>query len=522
MWTLACTLWANVVLAADPLAERTLERGNGPEPDSLEPARAQGLSAQQILRDLHEGLFLGVRDGQPIPGVALRWEVLEQGLIWRFELDPDARYADGRPVQAADFVRALAYAVDPQTAAPYADVLRVIAGAQARLGGEAQAEFGVRAISTQVLEIRLQHPAVDLPARLSLPLAVPRPEPLTLQPPTQGQGPRPRPWPGNGAYRLVEWLPGAWVGLEVNPHHPQAAQRAIRRVRFHVTEDAANEARRFEVGELHLTETVPPQPIRHLRARYGDRLRVAPVLGTFYLGYNLRHAPLAEQPALREALSLAVDRERLVRLVTGTGEAPAWRLVPPPLPGAVIDPPAEAERLTRAQQLYREAGYGPQRPLQVELRYNTSSLNRRLMLAVAAMWEETLGVQTRLRQEDWKVFVRNRRAGVITQVFRGGWHADLPDALNFLELFDSASPMNAVGWRDLQFDRWLDTARRATDAAVRTDAAQAAEARLLQSQVILPLFHYTSKHLVAPEVGGFTDHPLDQHPTRDLYWQEPR
>jgi oligopeptide transport system substrate-binding protein len=496
----------------------TLERGNGPEPDSLDPVRAQGLSAHQILRDLYEGLFVEGADGHPEPGVALSWRVDAAGLNWTFELDPEARFADGRAVLAEHFVCAFQRALDPQNAAPYAVALLPVQGARARLAGRQEA-LGIVAQQPHQLRITLTHPSADLPARLTLPITFPF-DCASPSEPASRQKSAPRSINGNGPYQMVEWRPGAWIELEVNRYHPRADQLSVRRVRFHVTEDAASEARRFEAGELHWTETVPPHPLTYLRERYGTQLHVGPALGTFFLGYNLRRPPFANAPKLREALYLAVDRELLVRLVTAAGEQPAYTLLPPQLADPAPLALPQAERVARAQHLYRESGFDATNPLRIELRFNTSSLNRRLMLAVAAMWQEHLGVQTRLRNEDWKVFVVNRRAGLVTEVFRGGWNADFADPLNFLELFQGGSALNITGYSDDDFDRLAAAVSAATSPEHRRTAAAAAEQHLLQSYPIIPLFHYTTKHLVSPLLEGYTSNPLDHHPTRTLRWRQ--
>lgn len=508
-----CAALASAWLAAAGAATLpdVLERGNGPEPDSLDPARAQGLSAHQVLRDLYEGLVSEDPLGALVGGAAVSWQARPDGLAWTFTLRGDLRYSDGTPLYAADFAMSLARALDPQTAAPYATLLLPIAGAAARLRGERDVALGVRPLDATRLEIRLEAPCPDLPARLSLPVAMPVRVPAGSDPALGG-----RALLGNGAYRLVDWQPGAWIELQANPHWREGGGLPIRRVRFHVSDDAAQEARRFAGGELHLTETIPPQSLSSLRERFGAALRIAPSYGTFFLGLNLERPPLAGQPGLREALSLAVDRDLLVRLVTGAGEQPAWTLVPP---ASAFAAPTRAEALARARSLYAAAGYGADRPLEIELRFNSSSQNRRLMLAIAAMWREQLGVRTRLRNEEWKVFVRNRRARVLTQAFRGGWNADLRDPLNFLETFTSTSPLNATGFADAEFDDLLAQSQRSADATARGALLDRAEQRLLDAHAIVPLYHYASRHLVDPRLDGFHAHPLDHHPTRFLRWR---
>lgn len=510
-------LLAALGLASAPLTAQTLQRGNGPEPDSLDPQRAQGLSAQQVLRDLFEGLMRDDAEGQLVPGAATAVAVDDDGRRYRFTLRADGRFADGSAVTADDFVYSFERALDPATAAPSAGMLLPIAGAAERLRG-GSAPLGVRALDPLTLEIRLHAPRSDFLRRLALPIAMPVQRSAIA---THGTGfTRPGRLTGNGAYRLVAWTPQAWLELERNPHYRAAGRVAIERVRYHVTEDASSELKRFEAGELHLTETLPPGQLARLQLRHAGQLVVAPAYATFYLGYNLRHPRLANAIALREALSLAIDREILVRHITGNGEWPAYALIPPAAADAAHMAAAAwtaEQRQRRARQRFAEAGFAREPPLQIELRYNTSLANRRLGLAVAAMWEEVLGIDTRLRNEEWKVFVQTRRAGVITEVFRGGWFADYADPLNFLEPFVSGNALNTVGYADPEFDVLVASAA-ARGGADRDRALRAAEQRLLDAHALIPLFHYSSKHLVSPKLCGYRAHPLDHHPSEFLRW----
>jgi oligopeptide transport system substrate-binding protein len=522
VWLLACSTWA---------CAQVLHRGNGPEPDSLDPQRGQSLSAQNILRDLFEGLTRESADGAIEPGLAERWETSKDGLTWRFYLRPNVRFSDGSVITADHVVQSFRRALDPQTAAPYAGILSVIVGAAAIQRAQAsESEFGVRAIDAQSLEIRLAQITPNLPARLSLPIASILPIAHIKALEAQGkQWTRTEHMISSGAYQLKNWRPLSAVQLSANAHYYQQDMIAIREVHFHVTEDTSEEARRFEAGELHITETVPPGRKAQLEARFGNKLRIAPSLGSFYLGLNLTRPPLKDNLALRQSLSLAIDRERIVNVITGTGELPAFGLLPPPLRGDVLpdSSPREVlpyrrtgrqEREQAARALYQTAGYSAEKPLTLELRYNTSVLNRRMMLAISVMWEQVLGVRTILRQEEMKVLVQNRKAKRITQAFRGGWNADLPDALDFLELFDSQSPLNTSGFHSPAYMELLNALRVEADPQKARALSLRAEAELMRAQPIIPLFHYTSKHLVDSKLANYIDNPLDHHPTRVLAW----
>ena len=511
-------LMLSVVLCGQ-LKARVLERGNGPEPDSLDPHRGQSLSAQNILRDIFEGLTREDANGTIIPGLAERWEISPDGLRWTFFLKAGAKFSDGSAITASDFVASFARALDPKTAAPYANQLMVLQGAQARMRGGITA-FGARAISARVLELSLTQITPNLLARLSLPVAAAVPTPTIARFGTLWT--RAENIVTSGAYSVRAWRPLAAIELKNNPHYYEADSVAIAAVRYHVTEDASEEARRFDAGELDLTETIPPGRLPQLRARFGSQLRIAPSLGSFFLGLNLTRPPLKDNLALRQALSLAIDRTRIVDIVTGTGEEAAYSLLPTILTGAAKpEATLRADNEAKALALYQSAGYSKNMPLTIELRYNTSLLNRRLMLAISVMWEQVLGVQTVLRQEEMKVLVQNRRAKRITQVFRGGWNADLADPLDFLDIFAHDTALNTTGFQSPEYTRILQTLRQTTDPVAAKRLALAAQVELMAAQPIIPLFFYTSKHLVSSDLEGYVENPLDHHPSRLLRWKQP-
>lgn len=509
-----------------------LERGNGPEPATLDAHKCQEVACGNVLRDLYEGLVGEDAAGRLIPGMAERWEVSADGRVWTFHLREGLRWSNGESLTAQAVVASFRRAFAPQTAAPFAEQFDAVVGAVAvRTGAASPDALGIDAPDARTVRIRTVR-QVALPALLTLPIAFPVYLPAVAR--YEHQHTRPGRLVSNGAYRLAAWTPQANLEVEKNPHFHAAASVAIGRVRFHVTEDAAAELQRFVAGDLDLTETVAPQPLPALRERFGARLRIAPYLGAFWLGLNTTRPPFgcaqglpaAERDAcagraamLREALSLAVDREILTRYVTGLGETPAYGIVPPGIPGyapaklhwADWDQP---RREARARALYRAAGYGPAQPLTIELRYNTSTPHRRLALAVAAMWRDVLGARVRLRNEEWKVFVQNRRQRAITQVFRGGWIGDVADARNFLVAFANDGALNWPGYDDAGYRARFERAETARSDAARNAWLRAAETRLLHGHAMIPLYFYTSKHLVSDRIEGFVANPLDRHPSR--------
>ncbi|ALN65847.1 bacterial extracellular solute-binding s, 5 Middle family protein [Lysobacter antibioticus] len=521
-------LWAPAALAQ--AAPSQLERGNGPEPSTLDAHRCQEVACGNVLRDLYEGLVTEDARGRLVPGMAERWSVSADGRSWTFVLRGNLRWSNGEPIDAGQVVASFRRAFAPATAAPFGELFDALDNAQAVQAGKLPPErLGVSAPDPRSVRFRLNRSA-SLPALLTLPIAFPVYLPAVE---THGaQHTRPGQLVSNGAYRLAAWTPQANLLLEKNPRFHDAAAVAIERVRFQVTEDAAAELQRFAAGDLHITEVVPPQPLASLRARFGSQLRLSPYLGAFWLGLNVTRPPFRSDAcatqdcderalALRRALSMAIDRDKLTRYVTGLGETPAYGIVPPGIAGYV---PAtttwatrpQAQREAHARALYRHAGYSSDNPLVIELRYNTSTPHRRLALAVAAMWRQTLGVQVRLRNEEWKVFVQNRKQRTITQVFRGGWIGDLADARNFLAAFGSDGPLNWMGYDDAAYRERLAKADAAKSESARNAWLRAAEQRLLNDDAAIPLYFYSSKHLVSRRVRGFESNALDRHASRWL------
>jgi len=514
---------AETVPASSPSALRALRRGNGPEPSTLDAHRAQDLASHNVLRDLYEGLVSEDARGQLLAGMAERWEISADGRRYAFHLRRNLRWSNGEPLLAAEIVASFQRALSPATAAPLAPMLAVIVGARELAAGTGTvADLAIRASDPHTLLIDLVEPA-PLLQLLLLPIAYPVYLPALAR--YGSRHTRPGNLVSNGAYQLLDWQPHALIRLQKNAHFHAAAAVAIADVRYLVTEDAASEQQRFRANDLDLTETVPPARRDRLQARFGAQLRISPYLGSFFLGLNLRAAVLGRAPALREALSLAIDREILTRYITALGETPAYALVPPgmadyPAPKMASAAWSQAARETRARQLYAAAGYRAEAPLTIEIRYNTSTPHRRLALAVAAMWRQVLGAKVVLRNEEWKSFVLHRREGRITQVFRGGWIADVEDPLSFLALFDGDQALNWSGWHDPVYRQWLAQARQA-DGGERQRLLAGAEQRLLDQHVIVPIYFYTSKHLVRTDVLGFEANPLDRHGSRWLHFAAP-
>ena len=509
------------VQAGDAAVERTtLRRGNGPEPDTLDPQRARTDAAFNILRDLFEGLTAVGSDGSAVPAAAESWTVSADGLEYTFRLRENLRWSNGDPLRAADFVAGLRRLVEPATASPYAQVLEPVQNAAAIIRGEQKPEsLGVSAPDDRTVVIRLQNPAPYLLGLLAQPGTFPVHGPSLAQ--HGAEHARPGRLVSNGAFVLTDWIVGSHVVAERNRHYWHDAATQLDKVHYLHHSDAGTEFRQYRAGEIDVTYIVPPQQFGWIQANLPGELHVAPQLSVYYYGFNLNRPPFKDNPDLRRALSLAIDRERLTTAVTGIGEAPAYGWVPR---GVADYTPQQfdyaakpyAERVAEARELYRKAGYSSARPLRTEIRYNSGEVHNRLAVAIAAMWKEALGVETTLYAEEFRALLQSIQSGTETEVFRSSWVGDYNDAYSFAQLLQSGFGINLTGYSNPQYDALLAAATREPDPARRRGLLEEAERLMLADHPVLPLYFYVNKHLVKPYVRGWTDNVMNVQYSKDL------
>jgi oligopeptide transport system substrate-binding protein len=507
--------------AQDPLAGKSvIHRAVSSEPESLDPQKGRSVQAAEVLRDIGEGLVGYSAGGDLVAAAAESWDIANDGLTYTFHIRPDSRWSNGDAVVAADFVAGLRRLVDPATAAFYAAELANVVNAAAIVAGELPpAELGVEAADDSTLVISLLRPTPYLLSLLTHPSTFPVHRASIAE---HGDAfARAGSLLSNGAYVLDRWEPGAIIELHRNPYYWNNAGTAIDVVRHHVVTQEMAELNRYRAGELHTTSTVPPDNFEQIRADFADELHVAPTLGVYYYGFNLSKPPFRDNPALRQALSMAIDREVLVERVIGRGEAPAYSWVPP---GTHNYEPtrlsyanlSQGERNSIARRLYKEAGYSGENPLRIELRYNTSDTQQRIALAVQSMWREVLGVEATPVNVEFQVLLDQMREAEVTEVFRSSWFGDYNDANTFLAIMRSDSPGNMPRYNNEEYDRLMRAASEQLDLERRRLYLEEAERVLLADHAVIPLYFYVSKSLVSPEVRGWQDNILNYHYSQHL------
>ncbi|MFZ1625771.1 MAG: peptide ABC transporter substrate-binding protein [Gammaproteobacteria bacterium] len=500
-------------------AVQVLRRGNGTEPETLDPHRAEGVTAANVLRDLFEGLVSEAADGELIPGAAESWAVSADGLVYTFKLQPDGRWSNGDPVTADDFVYGLRRSADPATLSEYSAILYPIANAAEVVAGTLPPDrLGVRAIDARTLEIRLHSPTPYLLGLLTHASTYPVHRKSVEQ--HGARFARPGNLVSNGPFQLSEWVVQSHIRLLRNRYYRDDVHTTLNEVWYYPVENAEAELNRYRAGELDMTETVPARQIAWLRKNLSDELHISPYLGSYVFGFNTTQPPFRDAPKLRKALSLALDRDILTSKISGAGELPAYSWVPP-VSGYTQQIPdwahwTQAERNKEAQRLYAEAGYSASHPLHMQLLYNTESNHRRLAVAMAAMWREVLGVETELLNQEWQVFLQTRRSRIDTQLFRYGWIGDYNDPYTFAEILQSQHGLNDMGYNNPRYDALLAAAAREGNPLTRMATLAEAERLMLDDMPIIPLYFYVSKQMVKPWVDGFEANIMDHHQSRDL------
>jgi oligopeptide transport system substrate-binding protein len=503
--------------AQDTERQVVLRRANGPEPGTLDPQRAEDENSREIIRDLYEGLVGETADGDHEPGAAESWEVSADGLTWTFALRRDGRWSNGDPVVAADFVTGLRRAVDPATASTSAGLLAALEGAPEIVAGRQPPEtLGVTAPDDTQLVIRLRSPTPYLLGLLTHPVAFPVHSPSIA---AHGAAfARVGRLVSNGPYQLDQWEPHSHVQLVRNPYFRNPPQVGV--VRFYTFELSAAALNRYRAGDLDLSNQMPMAQFQWLREHLPDELRTAPALSTQFWLLNTARPPL-DDVRVRQALAMAVDRQRLVEVVTGLGDHAAYGLVPPGVANYTAQPfpwhaQPMADRIAVARGLLAEAGYDRERPLRVQVHYNTDENLRRIAVAVTSMWREHLGVEATLFNEEFRVLLNRRKDPDQWQILRLSWSGDYNDAANFLEILSRAGVVNDTGYDDPEFERLLAEARAALDPAQRRALLEAAERRMLEHYPLLPLYHPVGKRLVKPWVKGYQSSVLNRTYTRHL------
>jgi len=497
-------------------AEMVWRRGALGDPNSIDPHKATNVIESNVLTELFEGLVSHDARGAIVPGVAQSWTASPDGAVYTFQLRSDAKWSNGDRVGPQDFVYAFRRLMTPATGAPYANIYYTLKNAEKINKGEAPVEsLGVRAISDSELEITLETPAPYFIDELALMTAMP-----LHRGSVESYGSdfvRPAHMVTNGPFMLRDFTPNDQLALVKNPYYYDAARVALDAEIFIPIEDRSAALRRFMAGEIDSYDDVAAEQLAFARAHFPEALRSAPSLAGYYYAFDTRHKPFDDR-RVRQALSMAVDREFLAERIWRGRMTPAYSFVPPGI--ASYDPPAAVswkdmspfEREDEAKRLLREAGFGEAgRKLEVEIRFSNSETHRATAVAIADMWK-ALGVETTLLGTDAVSYYAFLREKGQFDVVRLVWVADYPDAQDFLFLAQSDNRgLNYPSFSNATYDALMHVAQMEPSPERRRAILHEAESLLLEEQPYLVLMNYRSSDLVSPRLRGWEPNALDLH-----------
>ncbi|WP_210442750.1 ABC transporter substrate-binding protein [Vibrio crassostreae] len=498
-----------------------LVRGNGTEVATIDPHKSQGVPESHVIRDLLEGLVNQDGEGNTIPGVAESWETTDNK-TFTFHLRKDAKWSNGDPVTAQDFVYSWKRAVDPATASPYAWYMEYTKMANAKdivAGKKDKSELGVKAVDANTLVVELE---------TAVPYFVMMMGHTTMKPVHQAtvekygdQWTKPDHFVGNGAFSVDKWVVNERLVLKRNDQYWNNDKTVLNKVTFLPIENQVAEMNRFLSGEIDFTNELPTEHFKRLQKEYAEDVSVAGNLCTYYYIFNTKKAPF-DDVRVRQAISYAIDRDIVTGAILAQGQKPAYFLTPEITAGFDPELPAygkmsQKERNAEAERLLEEAGYGKDNPLKFNLLYNTSENHKKIAVALGSMWKKTLGLSVTLENQEWKTYLSSKDSGDF-EVARAGWCGDYNEASSFLTLMKSNNTTGGVHYDSAAYDQIIDKALNSTSEEERKALYLEAEALMANDMPIAPIYQYVKSRLLNPHVGGFPiNNAEDKIFSKDLY-----
>ncbi|RKQ60080.1 oligopeptide transport system substrate-binding protein [Vogesella indigofera] len=511
--------FAAKVPAGTPLAaKQEIVRNNGSEAESLDPAIAESVGANNLVRDLFEGLTATDNEGKVVPGVAESWKQKDP-TTWVFTLRKNAKWSDGSSVTADDFVYGIRRFLDPKTASTYATTYGtfLLNGVEAAEGKKPVSDVGVKALDKFTLEIKTPYPVAFLPEVVSNGQLGPVPKAAIDK--FGKDWVKPGNMVSNGAFVLKEWQVNSKVVLAKNPQYWDNKNVQLTRVTYLPIEDGFADVKMFLSGENDWVYQLPPGTYEKYKAELPKDIRNAPMLGLRYYGLNHKD-PVMKDVRVRKALNMVIDRDILATKITADGQVPAYSAIVRGTNGADVTSYdwakwPMAQRVAEAKKLLAAAGVKP--GSKVKFSYNTSEYHKKMAIFAASEWKTKLGLNTELENMEFKVLLKKRHDGDY-QIGRNGWVADYNDATTFLTLVQCGSEQNDNFNCNPKAEALIKQGNLAQNPAQRKQLLTQATKLIMDDYPMIPLLQYTVPRLVKSYVGGYTTkNPMDRYRSKDLY-----
>jgi oligopeptide transport system substrate-binding protein len=519
--TSTLSIAADVPVGTKLAKVQELVRGNGTEVASLDPQKTEGVPESHVIRDLLEGLVNQDANGKTIPGVAESWETTDNK-VFTFHLRKDAKWSNGDPVTAEDFVYSFQRAVDPNTASPYSwylEMTTMINASDIIAGKKDKSTLGVKAVDAHTFEVTLESP---------VPYFVMMMGHTTVKPVHKAtvekygdKWTKPEHFVGNGAFTVSNWVVNERIELVRNDQYWDNENTVLTKVTYLPIENQVAEMNRFLSGELDFTHELPNEHFRRLQKEYPESVAIKGNLCTYYYNFNT-HKPPFDDVRVREAISYTIDRDIVANAILGQGQKPAYFLTPEIVANFSPETPAygklsQKERNAKAKALLEEAGYNKSHPLKFTLLYNTSENHKKIAVAIASMWKKNLGVDVVLENQEWKTYLETKKQGNF-EAARAGWCGDYNEASTFTSLMEGKNTTGGIHYKSAEYDKLTAAATRATSEEERKQLYYAQEALLTKDMPIAPIYQYVTARLVNPHVGGYAkNNAEDKLYSKDMY-----
>jgi oligopeptide transport system substrate-binding protein len=509
---------ANVPAGMQLAAKQELIRNNASEVETLDPNLAESVPSNNVTRDLFEGLTATNSDGEVVPGVAEKWEQ-KDATTWIFHLRKNAKWSNGEPVVANDFVYGCQRLVDPKIASPYATTFGIflLNGAEIIAGKKPLDSLGVRAIDAYTIEVRTPGPVSFIPELMSN---------TNLGPVNKAavdkfgkDWTKPGKLVGNGAFMLKDWQVNSKLVLARNPNYWDAAHVQLTQVTYLPVESETTDIKLFQSGDNDWVYQLPSGTYAKYKQDFPNDIKLSPMLGLRYYSFNNKD-PLLKDVRVRQALSMVIDRDILAQRVTADGQIPAYGVTVKGVKGADVTAYdwstwPMAKRVDEAKKLLVQAGVKPGTTIHFAM--NSSDYHKKMAIFAASEWKTKLGLDTQIDTMEFKVLTKKRHSGDY-QIARNGWVADYNDATTFLGLVSCGSEQNDNFNCNPKADALVKEANSTTDQAKRTQLQTQAAKLVMDDYPMLPLLQYTVARLVKSYVGGYSlKNPMDRYRSKDLY-----
>ena len=506
------------------LENQIYHHGNGSEPQGLDPHIVTGVPEHHILISLCEGLTIPNPNPNDMngymAGTAESWSISDDGKEYIFNINKNAKWSNGEPVTADDFVWSWKRILTASLGSQYPDMLYYLEGAYEYHNGliDDFDQVGVKSIDQHTLQVNLKNPTPFFLGLLSHYSTWPVHKDTVLKfgdiDDRNGEWTRPGNFVCNGPFQLKTWELNNKIVVEKNPHYYDASMVRLNEIHYYPVSNVMTEDRMFRAGQLHLTSTLPSQKCP-IYIEENPNLRIDPYMGTYFYRINTENEVLKDIK-VRKALAYSIDRQLLVDKVTKCGQIPAYSFTPPgtngyqPTTEIPFDP-------VLAKSLLEEAGFSNENPFpKLEILFNTNEDHRKLALAVQQMWQINLGIEVELVNQDWKVYLNREMIGDF-QISRAGWIGDYEDPNTFLDLMRPNRGNNKTGWENMEYDALVKKANTINNQAERYELLYKAEEILIENMPVIPLYTYVRAYQLSSDVKGFNPHILDHHHPKFIY-----